>query len=69
MYAEAYISLVFGVSRVTWFNFSRWCFMAVVSGLPQSLLGCVFVGDHTQIVFFVLSDAKDVTIQSLGRLN
>ena len=68
MYAEAYISLVFAVSGGTWFDFSRWCFVAMVSRLPQSVLGCVFVGDHTQIIF-VLSGAEDVTIQSLVRLN
>ena len=47
VYAEACISLVFGVSRVTWFDFSRW-YLSVVLGFPQKCVGlCVCRGSHT----------------------
>jgi len=43
--------LVFGVSRMTWFQFFQVC-LAVVSGCPQIVLLCVCWGSHTEFFVF-----------------
>ena len=52
MYAECVHFLVFGVSRMTWFYFSKCC-LAVVLRFPQSMLAVCLLG-FTQIFFFFI---------------
>ena len=67
MYDDAYITLVFGVSRVAWFVFpgSGWLWFRCFHRICWAV--CLQV--HTQISFCFSGSAKDMTIQSRRRLN